>query len=175
MIKRRGICMGLLQSGYPLGALLGGMISCVKESSSPIGEHCFCLEGASRALLLPLMIVRLPESLDFLSRSGASGADKSKERLLERFGLSELQHSMVEEVDQNLGSWKGCLAPSEVEEEHLLLWLCYFALMFSFYFVVSWTPKLLVDAGLSTSQGISAGAILRGWRTDWRVGYRAVR
>jgi MFS family permease len=33
--------------------------------------------------------------------------------------------------------------------------------MFSFYFVVSWTPKLLVDAGLSTSQGISAGAILQ--------------
>ena len=25
--KRRGICMGLLQSGYPLGALLGGVIA----------------------------------------------------------------------------------------------------------------------------------------------------
>tara|TARA_B100001093_G_C26479318_1_gene864130 strand:- start:255 stop:755 length:501 start_codon:yes stop_codon:yes gene_type:complete len=28
--------------------------------------------------------------------------------------------------------------------------------MFAFYYVVSWTSKLLVDAGLSTAQGISA-------------------
>ena len=158
--KRRGICMGLLQSGYPLGALLGGMIA-AQIIQFTDWRTLFLFGGSLSALLLPLMIVRLPESLDFLSRSGASGADKSKERLLERFGLSELQHSMVEEVDQNLGSWKGCLAPSEVRRNTFLLWLCYFALMFSFYFVVSWTPKLLVDAGLSTSQGISAGAILQ--------------
>jgi len=158
--KRRGICMGLLQSGYPLGALLGGMIA-AQIIQFADWRTLFLFGGSLSALLLPLMIVRLPESLDFLSRSNISGADKSRERLLERFGVSELRHSVIEEVDQNLGSWRGCLAPSDVRKNTLLLWLCYFALMYSFYFVVSWTPKLLVDAGLSTSQGISAGAILQ--------------
>jgi cyanate permease len=32
--------------------------------------------------------------------------------------------------------------------------------MLSFYFVMSWTPKLLVDAGLRPEQGISGGVLL---------------
>jgi MFS family permease len=32
--------------------------------------------------------------------------------------------------------------------------------MFAFYFVMSWTPKLLVAAGLSTQQGITGGVLL---------------
>ena len=84
-----------------------------------------------------------------------------RRRLLERFDLSEPQHSMVEDLDQAAGSWRSCFTPPERRINTLLLWSCYLALMFSFYFVVSWTPKLLVDAGLSTSQGISAGAILQ--------------
>ena len=32
--------------------------------------------------------------------------------------------------------------------------------MFSFYFITSWTPKLLVAAGLSTRQGITGGVLL---------------
>ena len=32
--------------------------------------------------------------------------------------------------------------------------------MFGFYFVMSWTPKLLVNAGLSNQQGITGGVLL---------------
>ena len=38
----------------------------------------------------------------------------------------------------------------------LLIWLLFFLVMFGFYFVMSWTPKLLVSAGLSAQQGIPA-------------------
>ena len=158
--KRRGICMGLLQSGYPLGALLGGMIA-AQIIQFADWRSLFLFGGGLSALLLPLIVIRLPESLDFVSKSGSPGADHMKLRLLERFGLSEPRHSVVEDLDQDVGSWRSCFTPSEVKINTLLLWTCYLALMFSFYFVVSWTPKLLVDAGLSTSEGISAGAILQ--------------
>ncbi|MCY1447613.1 MFS transporter, aromatic acid:H+ symporter (AAHS) family [compost metagenome] len=42
----------------------------------------------------------------------------------------------------------------------LLIWLLFFLVMFGFYFVMSWTPKLLVSAGLSAQQGISGGVLL---------------
>ena len=159
--KRRGICMGLLQSGYPLGALFGGVIAAQLIQFAD-WRSLFLFGGGLSAVLLPLIVIRLPESLDFVSRSGSSGADHMKRRLLERFDLSEPQHSMVEEdLDHAAGSWRSCFTPPETRINTLLLWSCYLALMFSFYFVVSWTPKLLVDAGLSTSQGISAGAILQ--------------
>ena len=159
--KRRSICMGLLQSGYPLGALLGGVIA-AQIIQLADWRSLFLFGGGLSALLLPLIVIRLPESLDFVSRSASSGADNMKRRLLERFDLSEPQHSMVgEDSDQAAGSWRSCFTPPETRINTLLLWSCYLALMFSFYFVVSWTPKLLVDAGLSTSEGISAGAILQ--------------
>ena len=159
--KRRGICMGVLQSGYPLGALFGGVIA-AQIIQFADWRSLFLFGGGLSALLLPLIVIRLPESLDFVSRSGSSGADKMKRRLLDRFDLSEPQHSTVgEDLDQAAGSWRSCFTPPETRINTLLLWSCYLALMFSFYFVVSWTPKLLVDAGLSTSQGISAGAILQ--------------
>ncbi len=158
--KRRAICMGLLQSGYPLGALFGGMIA-AQIIQFADWRALFLFGGGLSALLLPLIVIRLPESLDFVSRSGASGADKMKRRLLERFNLLEPRHSSVEDLEQANGGWRRCFTPPETGFNTLLLWSCYLALMFSFYFVVSWTPKLLVDAGLSTSQGISAGAILQ--------------
>ncbi len=159
--KRRGICIGLLQSGYPLGALFGGVIA-AQIIQVADWRSLFLFGGGLSAVLLPLIVIRLPESLDFVSRSSSSGADNMKRRLLERFDLSEPQHSMVgEDLDHAAGSWRSCFTPPETRINTLLLWSCYLALMFSFYFVVSWTPKLLVDAGLSTSQGISAGAILQ--------------
>ncbi|MBM13984.1 MAG: MFS transporter [Halieaceae bacterium] len=158
--KRRGICMGLLQSGYPLGALLGGIIA-AQIIQFADWRSLFLFGGGLSALLLPLIVIRLPESLDFVSKSGSPKVENVKGRLLERFGLSEPRQSMVEDLDQGVGSWRSCFTPSEVRINTLLLWTCYLALMFSFYFVVSWTPKLLVDAGLSTSEGISAGAILQ--------------
>ena len=158
--KRRGICMGLLQSGYPLGALLGGMIA-AQIIQFADWRSLFLFGGALSAMLLPLIFVRLPESLDFLSRSEDAGANNMKGRLLKRFDLAEPQTSIAEDLSQGAGSWRRCFTPSEVRKNTLLLWSCYLALMFSFYFVVSWTPKLLVDAGLSTAQGISAGAVLQ--------------
>ena len=88
--KRRGICMGLLQSGYPLGALLGGIIA-AQIIQFADWRSLFLFGGALSAILLPLIVIRLPESLDFISRSGDSGADGVKTRLLLRFDLSDLK------------------------------------------------------------------------------------
>lgn len=41
----------------------------------------------------------------------------------------------------------------------LLLWAAFFLLMFGFYFALSWTPKLLVSAGLSAREGITGGSL----------------
>jgi MFS family permease len=158
--NRRGICMGLLQSGYPLGALLGGFIAAGLIQSTG-WQSLFLFGGAISAILLPVVMFRLPESLDFLLQSAEPEAAKARDKIFQRLDLSV--PSTLEFVESGSGTsgWRSCFFPSEVRRNTLLLWLCYLTLMFSFYFVASWTPKLLVDAGLSMSQGISAGAILQ--------------
>ena len=39
----------------------------------------------------------------------------------------------------------------------LLLWLSFFAIMFSFYFISSWTPALLKEAGMTVEDSINVG------------------
>ncbi len=39
--------------------------------------------------------------------------------------------------------------------------------MFAFYFVISWTPKLLVTSGASAAEGITGGVLFESWR-HWR-------
>ena len=57
------------------------------------------------------------------------------------------------------GSFAGLFAPGMLGST-LLIWSSFFLLMFSFYFALSWTPKLLVPAGLSAQQGITGGVLL---------------
>jgi MFS family permease len=42
----------------------------------------------------------------------------------------------------------------------VLVWLSFFSVMFGFYFVMSWTPKLLAASGLTPEQGVTTGVLL---------------
>tara|TARA_Y100001951_G_scaffold104482_1_gene116220 strand:+ start:2216 stop:2797 length:582 start_codon:yes stop_codon:yes gene_type:complete len=42
----------------------------------------------------------------------------------------------------------------------LMIWLSFFLIMFGYYFVMSWTPRLMVISGLSEEQGITAEVLL---------------
>ena len=158
--KRRGISMGLLQAGYPLGALLGGFIAASLVQSSG-WQSLFFSGGAMSAILLPIVAFRLPESLDFLSRAAKPQATNAKKKIMAKLGLLNTSYHAAIDTSETIEGWRSCFKLGEMRRNTTLLWLCYLFLMFSFYFVVSWTPKLLVDAGLSTSQGISAGAVLQ--------------
>ena len=155
----RGLCIGFLQSGYPLGALLGGIVS-VYLIDSFGWRSLFIFGGSLSLIMLPFVFWKLPESLDFLLLRG-NQADKSKiQQILTKLQIETSECLHTTEESEKKADWIS-LFSSDSRANTLYLWTCYFLLMFSFYFVVSWTPKLLVDAGLTTGQGISAGVYLQ--------------
>ena len=155
----RGLCIGFLQSGYPLGALLGGIVS-VYLIESFGWRSLFIFGGSLSLIMLPFVFWKLPESLDFLLLRG-NQADKSKiQQILTKLQIETSEFLHTTEENEKKADWIS-LFSSDSRANTLYLWTCYFLLMFSFYFVVSWTPKLLVDAGLTTGQGISAGVYLQ--------------
>ena len=155
----RGLCIGFLQSGYPLGALLGGIVS-VYLIDSFGWRSLFIFGGSLSLIMLPFVFWKLPESLDFLLLRG-NQADKSKiQQILTKLQIETSEFLHTTEESEKKADWI-LLFSSDSRANTLYLWTCYFLLMFSFYFVVSWTPKLLVDAGLTTGQGISAGVYLQ--------------
>ena len=155
----RGLCIRFLQSGYPLGALLGGIVS-VYLIDSFGWRSLFIFGGSLSLIMLPFVFWKLPESLDFLLLRG-NQADKSKiQQILTKLQIETSEFLHTTEESEKKADWIS-LFSSDSRANTLYLWTCYFLLMFSFYFVVSWTPKLLVDAGLTTGQGISAGVYLQ--------------
>lgn len=156
----RGLAVSLQSTGYALGATLGGLLS-VWLLTHFGWRSVFIFGGAVTLAVIPLVLLFLPESLDFLITRRPLNALARINRLAARLGQPAL--SELPQIQSTPSAAKGRLAQLLAPESRrttLLIWLLFFLVMFGFYFVMSWTPKLLVAAGLSAQQGISGGVLL---------------
>jgi MFS family permease len=112
--------------------------------------------------MIPMVWKHLPESLDFLlSRPSADTLYKINQ-LMGRMGkapYAELPASS-ESTSTTKTGYADLLSSAELRIRTLLLSLAFFVVMLTFYFVMSWTPKILVDSGMSATEGISGGILL---------------
>ena len=158
--KRRSFSVTLLQTGNPIGGVLGGLVA-VYLIANYGWRSAFIVGGIASLALLPLVLWKLPESLSFLTNTQPKGALEKVNKILLSFGhksIAKLPAKPKTDIQNNTGV-KTLFAPGK-SSSTLYLWLAFFMIMFSFYFIMSWTPKLLVQAGLSTSAGISGSIIL---------------
>ena len=130
----RGTALAIYAAGYSIGATIGGALAAYAIPRYG-WRAAFMIGGILSLLMLPLAWNKLPESSEFLlaRRHFAGPSDK---------------HS-------NGVQLKLLLRPS-----NLLVWIVFFCTMAGFYFILSWTPRLLNAAGLSAGQGMTAGILL---------------
>lgn len=159
--KWRSTNVSLQTTGYPVGATIGGAIAAVLIAHYG-WRSAFVFGAIASALMFPFVLRYLPESMDFLLARRPPGALERINDLLRRMGRAQIAElpapaKVIEPQSQNLigGLFSGHMARST-----LLIWSSFFLLMFSFYFVMSWTPRLLVSVGLSAQQGITGGVLL---------------
>ncbi len=156
---KRGLCISVLQSAYPMGAIIGGIIS-VYLLSEFGWRSLFIFGGLASLLMIPIAYFTLPESMDYLISRGDKNSIEQINHLAEKMQLPKIEATHTPDEQASHGNLKSLLSDA-YREKTWLIWCAFFCLMFAFYYVVSWTPKLLVDAGLTTAQGISAGIYLQ--------------
>jgi MFS family permease len=109
--------------------------------------------------MIPLVLWGLPESLAFLASRRPADALERINLVLRRLGREPLDHVPEAEPGKNavrlVDLVKGRLGATSAA-----LWTAFFCVMVSFYFALSWTPQLLVSAGLDPKEGISGGVLL---------------
>jgi benzoate transport len=157
----RGLAISLQSTAYALGATIGGIIA-AKIIPTLGWQSIFFYGGITTLATLPIMFVCLPESLDFLLGRQPSGALRRINTLLAKVGLASIDvlPPLADRTRVTVrASFTGLFAPKLLLST-LLIWLSFFLVMFGFYFVLSWTPRLLVSAGLSNQQGITGGVLL---------------
>ncbi|MGE8058911.1 MFS transporter [Pseudomonas sp. NPDC089547] len=156
----RGLAVSLQSTGYALGATLGGLLA-VWLLGHWGWRSVFLFGGVVTVLVIPLVLLWLPESLDFLLARRPANALARVNRLAMRLGQPALAQlpTATARAQGAASGFRQLLAPA-MRRTTLVIWLLFFLVMFGFYFVMSWTPKLLVAAGLSAQQGITGGVLL---------------
>ncbi|GGV29533.1 MFS transporter [Actinomadura cremea] len=155
----RGLAVSLNSTGYAIGATAGGVIAAALQSDGS-WRSVFAFGAVATALLIPVVLWRLPESLEFLLTRRSAGSPARLNRLLAAMRqptLSELPPAARDGAARP--GPRRILAP-DLRRNTLLTWASFFLVMFGFYFVTSWTPKLLVESGMSADQGITGGVLL---------------
>jgi benzoate transport len=156
--KHRTFAVGFLQAGYPVGATITGFV--VASQVATHGWQAMLLGAAILcAVAIPLVWLLLPESIAFLLSRQPKGALDKANRLLVSIGQPRLDALPPQNVSAaHHAGVRGLLSDGRASST-ILLWL---AIIFSFmtlYFVISWIPKLAVEAGLPAKDAIYAGAI----------------
>lgn len=155
----RGTALAIYATGYSIGATIGGVLA--TYAIPRYGwRSAFVIGGSVSLLLLPFAWRRLPESLDFLLTRRPRSALQRVNALLEA-----MRQSPITVMPEPVGGQRGHASVRSqlallMTASTLLVWFTFFCTMAGFYFIVSWTPRLLNAAGLSASQGLTGGVLL---------------
>ena len=151
----RDFTISMMVIGYPAGAIVGGTVFAYLVSEYG-WRSAFLFGGTASTLMLPFIVLYLPESLDFILTRRRGNALAQVNAVLRRLGRPPL--TALPGIPREETATKAIVGVIEPRyfKGTVLMALSYFMLMFSFYFVLSWTPKNLVDLGFTVEQGIFA-------------------
>lgn len=164
--RRRNLVIGFVLGGYPIGATMTGVMAAwlIPEYG---WRSMFIAGGLISTLLLPLVFLILPESLEFLLKKQPRNALAKANIILGKMKLDLLQELPVDTVSaSHPGSGSSAmyrnflsLLSPEMRGATLKLWTSFFMAFFTLYFLISWIPKIAEDTGLTAAQGAYSGAI----------------
>ena len=153
------IIVAMLFSGMPLGGLLGGIASSILIPT--LGWRSLFYVGGLLPLAVALLLIRmLPESVRFLSARG--GDPEMISRIIARIA-PQLAGAVAGSPRSRDLKPKGLPVTQLFREGRaagtILLWIPFFMNLLVLYFVVSWLPALLRQAGMSISVGVMATSL----------------
>jgi len=153
--RRRNLAVAVMAAGYPVGAIVGGAIA----SRLLVGgswRSVFVFGAVSTALFLPLVWFLVPETVAWIVQRRAAGALERVNAVLVRLGHATVSALPAPSTDVPRARLAQLFAPG-LARTTVLLTVGYFAHIVTFYFILKWIPKIVVDMGFAPS---TAGGVL---------------
>jgi MFS family permease len=143
----RSLAVAFMVIGYPLGGVFGGTVV-QRLLGGGTWHDVFIFGGWITAAFIPTVWFLLPESVDFLDRRRKPGALEAINRILRRFGHESMAALTPDTVESAQRSVTDIFKPGLIIAT-MLITFGYFAHVTSFYFIIKWVPKLVVDMGFA--------------------------
>jgi benzoate transport len=150
--ERRDLCVSVMTIGYPIGGVLGGSMAAWLLQHYD-WRSVFVFGGVVTALFLPIVWLRLPESIEFLAMKRGANALERINAILARMGhraASDLPTPQTHEKGHVLDIFKAELLPRT-----LVVCSAYFLHIMTFYYVAGWIPSIVTALGFPASVGAS--------------------
>jgi benzoate transport len=180
-VRRRDLSVSLMAIGYPLGAIIGGSIAAHLLKSGN-WRVVFEFGAASTAMFLPIVFWCVPESVGWLCQTQPPGALARINRSLARLGYAPIEALPARVARTSRGTLIDIFRPG-LALTTTLITMTYFLHITTFYFIIKWVPKIVVDMGFAASAaagvlvwanvGGAAGGAVLGLLTQ-RVGLKAL-
>lgn len=158
--RYRALSVTAVTSGYPLGAMMTGLVA-----SSVIPEFgwrgMFIAGGSITVVMAIIAFVLIPESLHFLCNKQPQGALQKVNKIIAMFAIQPLSQLPTIGLDKekteadhasSLQKFMSLLTP-ELRRSTLMLWGTFFLCISTLYFLMSWTPKLIINLGYDAAAG----------------------
>lgn len=147
----RSLCISIMVIGYPLGGGFGGLYA-----SSLIARYdwraVFYFGAAATAILLPLSFLLVPESIHWLTRKQPADALNRINHSLKKLGHSLVATLPEVHEEERKKTLSDIFSPALIAIT-LTVTAAYFLHIVSFYFLLKWGPKIVVDLGFAASAG----------------------
>jgi AAHS family 4-hydroxybenzoate transporter-like MFS transporter len=159
--RRRATMVMIMFCGFSAGAALGGLLAAALIPHFG-WRSVFVVGGVAPLLLVPILALRLPESVRFLALTGRANA-----RVAGLLGLIAPK-AVLAPATQFVVNEPG-LAGIPVLHLFkdgrtlvtLLLWVVFFMSLLDLYFLTNWLPTVLNDLGASVSEAAVIGSMLQ--------------
>lgn len=148
-VRRRNMCLALMVIGYPIGAVIGGSISSLLLKGGD-WRMVFEFGAIATAAFIPLVWFFVPETVQFLVSRRPPDALGRINAALARMGHGPIDALPPATDAEERASLADIFRPALIATT-LLVTLAYFAHIVSFYFILKWTPKIVVDMGFAPS------------------------
>ncbi len=170
--KRRGLAIGLNVLGYPLGTTIGGLIaswmldrtgndlasliasSIVGETVTGLGlawPSVFIMGGVLTAALIPLVLIFMPESMEFLLSKRPKSALKQVNVLMTKLGHAPLTELPPPDDEAKAAGGLAQILKQPYLARTIIIIVAYFMTISVFYFGNFLAPRVLAEIGFDPS------------------------
>jgi MFS transporter, AAHS family, 4-hydroxybenzoate transporter len=158
--KYRDFNVGLVQAGWPVGAILTGFF-CAYAIPTFGWRAAFLFAGCLSVLMLLGVVVYMTDSLEFLIKKQPENALSKINNLLSKMGHrgEAIQNLPAKSIEKNTASYL-TLFTDEYKNSTLKLWAAIFFGFFTLYTLMSWITNIAKDAGLAFDKATYVGIAL---------------
>ena len=148
-LRRRHLSISLMAIGYPLGVVFGGAIAAQLLKTSD-WRSVFYLGTTMTVICIPLVYFLVPESVYWLVHKQPAGALEKVNRTLKRMGHAAVGALPTREPEATKRRVSDIFSPALLATT-VIVTVAYFFHVTTFYYIIKWVPKIVVDMGFVAS------------------------